>query len=75
VRLSGDEQIGIVAAMIGAGARSVLAMLWALDDSWAAALSEPPAAALGQAQRESRRDLPASVWGAAVLWGLSSSSG
>jgi hypothetical protein len=79
-RLSFDEQLGLAAACFRAGASSVLASMWSLDDTAVAQLSEryhdaiirgeAPARALRQAQLASREELEPSVWGAIALWGV-----
>jgi CHAT domain-containing protein len=76
-----DEQLGLVAACHRAGACSVLATLWSLDDDHVADLAESyhrrlvggdaPAEALRRAQQIARASgVPDSVWGAVVSWGL-----
>ena len=79
-RMSFDEQLGLAAACFRAGASSVLASMWSLDDTAVAELSEryhdalvrgeAPAQALRQAQLASRDELAPSVWGAMALWGV-----
>lgn len=79
-RLPFDEQLGIVAACVRAGASSVLASLWPLDDYQVAELSgdyherlrrgECPYAALRQVQLACRDRVLPSVWAAITLWGV-----
>ena len=67
-----DEAIGLGMVLLAAGARSVVASLWPLDDELAAAFmggyhrrlaaGEEPAAALAAAQRAAAGDLQIVVW-------------
>ena len=80
-RLRFDEQLGIVAACVRAGASSVLASLWPLDDDLVGELSgryheclrrgAPPSEAWRQVQLATRDEVSASVWAAIALWGAS----
>ncbi len=79
-RLPFDEQLGIVAACIRAGASSVLASLWPLDDEQVGELSgcyherlsrgDPPHEAWRQVQLAHRGHVSPSVWAAVTLWGV-----
>jgi hypothetical protein len=77
---SGDEWVGLVRGFLQAGARSIVASLWEVHDRSALVLMErfyvglasglPVAAALAQAQRESRRDDPLPIrWAPFMLIG------
>jgi tetratricopeptide (TPR) repeat protein len=67
-----DEAIGLGMVLLAAGARSVVASLWPLDDEMAAAFmggyhrrlaaGEEPAAALAATQRAAARDQEIVVW-------------
>jgi CHAT domain-containing protein len=79
-RLNFDEQLGMVAACVRAGASTVLASLWPLDDDVISDLStsyherliagDAPAEALRQAQLANRPRLTESVWAAVNVWGV-----
>ncbi|MFK4222268.1 CHAT domain-containing protein [Streptomyces sp. NPDC019890] len=74
-----DEALGLGSALLAAGARSVVASLWPLDDELAAAFmgayhhrlaaGEDPAQALVAVQREAAGDQPAVVWPGLVHMG------
>ncbi|MEW2573058.1 CHAT domain-containing protein [Streptomyces sp. NPDC047070] len=67
-----DEALGLGTALLAAGARSVVASLWPLDDELAAPFMEAyhrrlaagtePAQALAEVQREAAGEQPAVVW-------------
>jgi hypothetical protein len=80
-RLNFDEQlVGMVAACVRAGASTVLASWWPLDDDVISDLSasyherliagDAPAEALRRAQLANRPRLTESVWAAVSVWGL-----
>jgi tetratricopeptide (TPR) repeat protein len=74
-----DEALGLGSVLLAAGARSVVASLWPLDDELAAAFmgayhyrlaaGEDPAQALVAVQREAAGDQPAVVWPGLVHMG------
>jgi CHAT domain-containing protein len=74
-----DEALGLGSALLAAGARSVVASLWPLDDELAAgfmgechrrlAAGVAPAEALAAVQRDAAGEQPAVVWPGLVHMG------